>query len=107
MTARTSAGTLQSGMAGMEKIKSAPLTPEQKADKGLRQTPTNPRLHEKKTVSDWVVDIIIWLILGIVEAFVSGFVSSTFRDAAAFAILILVLLFKPAGLFGKNTREKV
>ena len=47
------------------------------------------------------------LILGIVEAFVSGFVSSTFRDAAAFAILILVLLFKPAGLFGKNTREKV
>ncbi len=70
MTARTSAGTLQSGMAGMEKIKSAPLTPEQKADKGLRQTPTNPRLHEKKTVSDWVVDIIIWLILGIVVALV-------------------------------------
>ncbi|MBQ1868235.1 MULTISPECIES: branched-chain amino acid ABC transporter permease [Selenomonas] len=47
------------------------------------------------------------LILGIVEAFVSGFVSSTFRDAAAFAILILVLLFKPTGLFGKNTKEKV
>ena len=47
------------------------------------------------------------LILGVVEAFVSGFVSSTFRDAAAFAILILVLLFKPSGLFGKNTREKV
>jgi branched-chain amino acid transport system permease protein len=47
------------------------------------------------------------LILGIVEAFVSGFLSSTFRDAAAFAILILVLLFKPTGLFGKNTREKV
>lgn len=47
------------------------------------------------------------LILGIVEALVSGFWSSTFRDAAAFGILILVLLFKPAGLFGKNTREKV
>ncbi|SFT86064.1 branched-chain amino acid transport system permease protein [Selenomonas sp. GACV-9] len=47
------------------------------------------------------------LILGIVEAFVSGFVSSTFRDAAAFAILILVLLFKPTGIFGKNTKEKV
>lgn len=47
------------------------------------------------------------LILGVVEAFVSGFVSSTFRDAAAFAILILVLLFKPTGLFGKNTKEKV
>ncbi len=47
------------------------------------------------------------IILGVIEALVSGFISSTFRDAAAFAILILVLLFKPSGLFGKNTREKV
>lgn len=47
------------------------------------------------------------IILGVIEALVSGFISSTFRDAAAFGILILVLLFKPAGLFGKNTREKV
>ena len=47
------------------------------------------------------------VILGVIEALVSGFISSTFRDAAAFAILILVLLFKPSGLFGKNTNEKV
>lgn len=47
------------------------------------------------------------LILGIVEAFISGFISSTFRDAAAFAILILVLLIRPTGLFGKNVKEKV
>ena len=47
------------------------------------------------------------LILGIIEALVAGFISSTFRDAAAFAILILVLLIKPSGLFGKNTHEKV
>ncbi len=47
------------------------------------------------------------LILGVVESLVSGFLSSTFRDAAAFAILILVLLFRPAGIFGKNTQEKV
>ena len=47
------------------------------------------------------------IILGIVEALVSGFISSTFRDAAAFAILILVLLVRPAGIFGKNTKEKV
>jgi len=45
--------------------------------------------------------------LGVVEALVAGFLSSTFRDAAAFAILILVLLIKPSGLFGKNTNEKV
>ncbi len=47
------------------------------------------------------------IILGVIEAMVSGFLSSTFRDAAAFAILILVLLVKPSGLFGKNTNEKV
>ena len=47
------------------------------------------------------------LILGIVEAMVSGFFSSTLRDAAAFGILILILLYKPAGLLGKNVREKV
>jgi branched-chain amino acid transport system permease protein len=47
------------------------------------------------------------LIMGIVEAMVSGFFSSTFRDAAAFAILIIILLYKPSGLLGKNIREKV
>ena len=47
------------------------------------------------------------IILGVVEAMVSGFISSTFRDAAAFAILIIILLIKPTGLFGKNEREKV
>ncbi len=47
------------------------------------------------------------IILGVIESLVAGFLSSTFRDAAAFAILILVLLIKPSGLFGKNTNEKV
>ena len=51
--------------------------------------------------------VVAGLILGVVEALVSGFISSTFRDAAAFAILILVLLVRPAGIFGKNTKEKV
>jgi branched-chain amino acid transport system permease protein len=47
------------------------------------------------------------LILGVVEAMASGFLSSTFRDAVSFSILIFILLFKPAGLLGKNVREKV
>jgi branched-chain amino acid transport system permease protein len=47
------------------------------------------------------------LILGVIEALVSGFFSSTFRDAAAFGILIIILLIKPSGLLGKNVREKV
>ena len=47
------------------------------------------------------------IVLGIVEAFISGLGLSMFRDAAAFAILILVLLLRPARIFGKNVKEKV
>jgi branched-chain amino acid transport system permease protein len=38
---------------------------------------------------------------------VVGYISSTFRDAIAFVILILVLLIKPAGILGRNVAEKV
>ena len=47
------------------------------------------------------------LVLGLVESIVSGLGASTWRDAVAFLILILVLIIKPSGLFGKNVREKV
>ena len=47
------------------------------------------------------------LVLGVAENMVVGFWESTFRDAIAFAILILILLFKPTGLLGKNVKEKV
>lgn len=47
------------------------------------------------------------MIMGLSEVFVIGFVSSTLKDAIAFVILILILLIKPAGLFGKAGREKV
>lgn len=47
------------------------------------------------------------LVLGLTESLVSGFGGSTWRDAVAFLILILVLIIKPSGLFGKNVREKV
>ncbi|MFH1734258.1 MAG: branched-chain amino acid ABC transporter permease [bacterium] len=39
--------------------------------------------------------------LGVTEVLVAGFVSSAYMDAMAFGILILVMLFKPSGLFGK------
>ena len=47
------------------------------------------------------------LLLGVVETLVVGYVSPTYRDAVAFAVLILILLLRPAGLLGKNVREKV
>ncbi len=47
------------------------------------------------------------LILGVVETFVGGSAFSTYRDAIAFALLIGILLFRPAGIFGKMQAEKV
>lgn len=48
------------------------------------------------------------LLLGLLETFAGGTPGlSNYRDGIAFAILILILLFKPAGLLGKATVEKV
>ena len=47
------------------------------------------------------------LLLGLAEQLVSGYTSSSWRDAVAFGILILILLIKPSGLLGKGTAEKV
>jgi branched-chain amino acid transport system permease protein len=47
------------------------------------------------------------LLLGLAEQIVSGYVSSSWRDAFAFGILILVLLVKPSGLLGRTDAEKV
>ena len=45
--------------------------------------------------------------IGASETMVAGYWSSLYTDAVVFAILILVLVFKPTGLLGKNVREKV
>ena len=48
------------------------------------------------------------LLLGVVETGVQSIEGmSLWRDGVAFAILILILIFKPSGLFGKNVKEKV
>jgi branched-chain amino acid transport system permease protein len=47
------------------------------------------------------------LILGLSEEFVVGYLNPSYRDAIAFAFLILILLVKPSGLLGENRIEKV
>lgn len=47
------------------------------------------------------------IMMGLSEEMVVGYLSSTYRDALAFGILIVVLIFKPSGLFGKSSVEKV
>jgi branched-chain amino acid transport system permease protein len=45
--------------------------------------------------------------IGIIETFVSALGFTAYRDAVVYAILIIVLLVRPAGLLGKNVKEKV
>jgi len=47
------------------------------------------------------------LLLGLIEEFVVGYTASSWREAVAFGVLILVLLVKPEGLFGRPAAEKV
>lgn len=47
------------------------------------------------------------ILLGIIEILGKAYISSQVADAIVFAVLIIVLLVKPTGLFGKNIQEKV
>ena len=47
------------------------------------------------------------LILGLAEMLTAGFISSQFRDLVVFGILIVTLIVRPTGLFGKSVGEKV
>ena len=47
------------------------------------------------------------ILLGVIETFGKAYISSQVADAIVFAVLIVVLLVKPTGLFGKNIQEKV
>lgn len=47
------------------------------------------------------------LFIGIAETMVTAYGSSLYKDAIVYIILILILILKPAGLLGKNVREKV
>jgi branched-chain amino acid transport system permease protein len=47
------------------------------------------------------------LLLGLLEAFGAGFVSSQYKDAIAFLVILAVLFAMPQGLFGKGAVERV
>ena len=47
------------------------------------------------------------ILLGVIEIFAKAYISTQLSDAIVFAVLIVVLLIKPAGLLGKKIREKV
>jgi len=47
------------------------------------------------------------VLLGLAETFAAGYISSQYKDIVAFALLVLILLFRPTGLLGKPEVEKV
>jgi branched-chain amino acid transport system permease protein len=47
------------------------------------------------------------VLIGLLEALVVGYLSPTYRDPIVFAVLILILIFRPAGLLGTVQKEKV
>ena len=47
------------------------------------------------------------LIIGVVEALAGFYLPEGFKDVAAYAVVLLVLLVKPSGIFGETSRKKV
>jgi branched-chain amino acid transport system permease protein len=47
------------------------------------------------------------ILIGLIEAFWSGYFTVEYKDVAAYSILVLVLIFRPSGLLGKPDVEKV
>jgi len=58
-------------------------------------------------MSSGVSTVIGGLILGILESLGAGLISSGYKDAIAFIILLLILFIRPQGLFGKAQSERV
>lgn len=46
-------------------------------------------------------------LIGLIEALTAGYVSSQYKDAAAFVVILLVLFFMPQGLFGRKSTDRV
>ena len=47
------------------------------------------------------------LLLGLLEALTAGYLSSTYKDAAAFVVILAVLFLMPQGLFGRRSTDRV
>ena len=47
------------------------------------------------------------LVLGLTESFATGYISSDYEDVFAFGLLVLILIFRPAGILGRVTTKKV
>jgi len=47
------------------------------------------------------------ILLGLFQAFASGYISSPYRDALTYALVMIILIVRPKGIFGRHMAEKV
>jgi branched-chain amino acid transport system permease protein len=47
------------------------------------------------------------ILLGLIEALTAGYISSVYKDAAAFVVILVVLFAMPQGIFGKSSTDRV
>jgi branched-chain amino acid transport system permease protein len=47
------------------------------------------------------------ILIGLLESFGAGYISSTYKDAFAFIVILVVLVVLPQGLFGRRAVERV
>ncbi|KRE20640.1 ABC transporter permease [Bosea sp. Root483D1] len=47
------------------------------------------------------------LLLGLIEAFTAGYISSVYKDAVAFVLILAILFVRPQGLFGRKAMDRV
>ena len=65
------------------------------------------RTTQKNTGSVVAGAVVGGLVLGLLEAFAAGYVSSQYKDAVAFIVILAVLFVMPNGLFGRTRIERV
>ena len=51
--------------------------------------------------------VISGLLLGLLETIIASYVSTTYRDLFAYALLVVVLIFMPNGIMGKRVHDKI
>ena len=47
------------------------------------------------------------ILLGLIEALTAGYMSSVYKDAAAFVVILIVLFVRPSGIFGRKSTDRV
>ena len=47
------------------------------------------------------------ILLGLIEALTAGYISSVYKDAAAFVVILVVLFVMPQGIFGRSSTDRV